>query len=257
MNRYRHHIAALLACALTLGVLGCGGSSDVVHFEGLPNASISTATLSHWMQAMAGGGFRQIIGTRGPTGLASEPADYKRCVRAAKLVAPKTFFGQQKLSDADLNTKCHRLHEALKAQALNFLIAVQWTIAEGERHGIKITEADLRRQFAKQRKYQYPTEADLRKYLSERQWTLADVFYQLKRNMIVSRLAPLVQQQITAAGGGERANVEVAMTRQKSRSSKTICKPGFVVSNCKEYRPGAPELSSSVIFEEIAEGKKG
>ena len=213
--------------------------------------------LNNWMQAMASGGFRQIIGTRGPAGFVSDPANYPRCVRAAKLVAPKTFLGQQKLTDAQLNKKCHKLYEALKTQALNFLISAQWTTAEGERHGIHVSQADLKHQFDLVRKFQFPTEADLHKYLTERQWTLSIIYYQLKRNIIVTRLTPLVQRQIAAAGGGERGNVDVALKRQKTRVARTSCKPGFVVPSCKEYRPGAPELSSSVIFEEIAEGKTG
>jgi hypothetical protein len=107
------------------------------------------------------------------------------------------------------------------------------------------------------RKFSYSTEADLHKYLAERQWTLSDIYYQLKRNMIVQRLEPLVKRQIAAAGGGERGNVTVALARQKTRTARTKCEPGFVVSSCTGYRAGTPELASAVILEEIAKGQKG
>lgn len=234
-----HAAAAHLAIGVALLTFtGCGGGDSVVHIDGASDASISKATLNHWMQSMAGGDFRESIGAAGPRGLVSDPADYKRCTSASKLVAPRSFFNQLRLSAAQINQKCRELYRSIKAQALSFLISVQWAVAEGAEQGIEVTDADVRHAFERLRKVEYPTEQDLRKYLTERQWSLSDIFYQLKHHVLVTRLLT----QLEKAGGGERVHVKLVLERYNSMIANTSCMPGYVVPNCNEYH-GPPTVS--------------
>jgi hypothetical protein len=170
-----------LAIALSLLILNaCGGGSDsLAHIQG-SSASTSKATLNHWTRALAGADFRASVGTKGPQGLVAEPADYSECAAAARKVVPRSFTGQLKLSDAQIEQKCHELYRSIKAQALSYLLSAQWTALEGKEQGIEVSDALLQSEFARYRKQNYPNEADLQRYLDDRHWVLSDILYQLK-----------------------------------------------------------------------------
>jgi hypothetical protein len=242
-------IAAVLCLALPV-LSGCGGSSEAItHIQG-GSGTITRPMLDHWMRAMAGGDFRQNVGTKGPLGLVSEPANYGECEAAAAKIVPRTFTGRLKLSKAQINRKCHELYAALKAQALSYLISVQWTIAEGKEQGVEVSEALLHKEFANERKQNYPTEAQLKRYLEERHWQLSDVLYQLKRNILVRKIVPALRAKAEQTGGGEAAYAKLATERYNRLVARTSCKPGYVVPNCSEYHgPPSVEPSPDAILE--------
>jgi hypothetical protein len=249
-------VAIVLALVL-LG--GCSGGTaedgGVTHIEGT-SASISKATLNHWMQAMAGGDFRASGPQIAPPGLVSEPADYPRCERAARKIVPRSRSGQLKLSDAQIAEKCRALQRALKAQAISFLLSAQWTTIEGEEFGLKVSEAQLHREFARYRKQPYPTEEDLQKFMAERHWVLSDLLYQLKRNILVKEILPKFQAKVKKAGGGEATYVRLALARYRALIAKTTCKPGYVAPGCREYHgPEVVSPSPNIILERFAKGE--
>jgi len=219
-----------------LALDGCGGSDNVVQIRGAADASISRAMLDHWMQAMAGADFRTSIGAEGPRGLVSEPADYSRCFEAAKLVAPRSFFNQLRPSARKLDQSCHALYRSVKAQSLGFLISAEWTIAEGAEHGIALSHADVERAFEQLRKRDYPTEQRLHDYLAERHWSLSDLFYQLKVNLLAARLTPRIAPHLASTGSDGQAYAQLVRQRQRRFLARTTCRPGYVVPGCREYR---------------------
>ena len=257
MKKLTQIITISASLLVLIALQGCEGSKDetLTHIRG-SSASISKATLDHWMRAMAGGDFRSSIGTKGPPGLVSEPANYAGCAAAAKKIVPRTFTGKLKLTDSQILHKCQQLYNSIKAQALSFLISVHWTVLEGAEEGLKVSDAQLRREFARYRKQPYPTEADLHKFLEERQWTLSDVLYQLKRNILVTAILPRFEAKVKKAGGGEKLYTKLALERYKALIAKTRCKRGFVVPNCSEYN-GPPTVSPSpnAIFEQFVQAR--
>jgi hypothetical protein len=193
-----------------------------VRIDGASSASISDSALRHWMQSVAGSDFREAVGAQGPRGFVSEPADYPRCLAAAKLVGPRSFFNQLRPGRAYLNRTCHTLYHSVKAQALGFLIAAKWAEVEGEERGIKLSEADVQQAFTRSRGQRYPTEGDLHRYLAERQWSLADLLYRLKHELLLERLG---SSSVTAAG---RMNAKML--------ARTRCADSDLVPGCSAYR---------------------
>jgi hypothetical protein len=253
----RTSLLLALAILALIAAGGCGGGEkSLAQIDGVP-AKIGKATLDHWMRAMAGGDFRASIGTKGPRGLVSEPANYPECEAAARKIIPRTFTGQLKLSSAQIAQKCHELYNSIKAQALSFLISVQWTVIEGAEQGLKISNADLQREFARYRKQAYPTEADLHRFMAERQWVLSDVLYQFKRNVLVTAILPGFEAKVKKAGGGEKLYTKLALERYKALIAKTRCVQGYVVPNCSEYH-GPPTVppAPNAIFEELVQASK-
>jgi hypothetical protein len=260
MPRRKHLcvLPRLLAIPLALLALsGCGGSSGSVTTIQGDSGAISRPMLDHWMRAMAGSDFRQNIGTKGPKGLVSEPANYAECEAAAAKVIPRTYTGKLKLSKSEINQKCHQLYNSIKAQALSFLISVQWAVTEGKEQGFTVSEALLHKEFARYRKQFYPTEALLKRYLEERHWQLSDILYQLKRNILVRDILPAFEAKVKKAGGGDAIYAKLATERYNRLVSKTSCKSGYVVPNCKQYAgPPSVEPSPDVILEAFVQATK-
>jgi hypothetical protein len=234
-----HRIAAPLMVGLSLALLSCGSSDhSLAHIQGT-SATISKATLNHWMRALSSGDYRQNLAAIAPQGLVAEPADYPECARAAKRIVPRAGNGQLKLTDAQIGQKCRELYAAVKAQALSFLISVEWTVAEGEELGVHVTNALVEKEYARYRKEAFKTDTEFRKYISERGWTVSDMLYRYKRSLLTSKILPKFQEKVKQAGGGERAYFKLALERYRQLISRTSCKPGYVVPECKEYREPA------------------
>jgi hypothetical protein len=242
--------SAVLLLLLSLG--SCGGSESLTHIQG-SSATITKPMLDHWMRMFVGSDFRANVGTKAPVGLVSEPANYPRCAEAAKKVIPRSYTGKLELSEAAISEKCHELYQAIKAQALAYLLSVQWTVLEGEEQGVSVSDTELHKEFQLLRKNIYKSQANQQKYLAERHMVVADVLYQLKRNLLTRRLTPKFEAKVAKAGGGQSTYVRLALARYKGLIAKTSCKPGYVVEGCKGYRePKVAPPSPSVILEGFA-----
>jgi hypothetical protein len=246
----------ILILALTAALAGCGSGADsLTHIEG-SSSTTTKATLNHWMRSWAGQDFRESVGTKGPEGLVSEPANYTECAEAARKVVPRSFTGKLKLSGSQIMKKCHELHRAVKAQALSYLISTQWTVAEGAEQGLHVSGKLLSQEFARYRQSRYPTETQLTQYLTERHMALADVLYQLKSSILVTRILPKFQAKVARAGGGEKAYVRLALERFKRLIARTKCESGYVVSDCSEFRGSAEsEPPPNTIIEQLVQGR--
>ncbi len=212
--------------------------------------------LNHWMRAMAGGDFRASNLYEAPQGLVSEPANYGECARAAKKAVPLGAGGKPLLSDAQIEQDCHELYRSIKAQAMTFLLSVQWEITMGKEQGIVVSDAQLQKEFKRYSKAFFPQEGELERYVTERHWVLSDILYQLKRNILVKSILPKFEAKVKAAGGGEATYVRLANERYAHLIARTSCKPGFIAPGCREYHgPTTVKPAPDVILEALAKGR--
>jgi hypothetical protein len=121
----------VLATCLVVTAGGCGADEDIAHVDGASPPSITRATLNRSMTSLIRADFRAAVGAEGPTGLVSEPADYPRCIAAAKLIAPRSFFNQLRLTRPQILERCHLLYRSAKWQALSRLISTRQQAAAG------------------------------------------------------------------------------------------------------------------------------
>jgi hypothetical protein len=252
--------ALLLTTAALTALAGCGGGSgdSLVHIDG-SSAVITRAMVNHWMRATAGGDFHEATGTTAPEGFVAEPADYGECETAARKVIPKNDTGKLKLGDAQIQKYCRELYLAIKQEVISFLITAQWQELLGKQEGLNVGEAQLRREFARTRKERWPTEAELRSFLTERHWSLADLLFLLKRNVLSTELVPKFQAEAKKSGSSEPTVVaQFEARRYKSLTAKTSCEAGYVSSNCREFKADGHQPSPpSVIFERLTKGEGG
>jgi len=159
MNSPRTKLAAI-ACAVAVPAavaLGCGGvpGNAVATVDG---TEITKSSSDHWLNVAAKSGGQQSI---------PKPPDYTACIANKRKTLPKPAKGQPKTTDAQLKTQCKQEYSALRDQVLQLLISFQWIQKEAKAQGVKVTDAEVKKQFDTQKKSSFPKEADYQKFLKD------------------------------------------------------------------------------------------
>jgi hypothetical protein len=228
-------MAALLAATfMVTGVSACGGGGgipgDAVAQVG--STAITKAALNRWMSTLAGGDFFELSHITAPAGLVSDPPHYSTCVARLEKVTPN-------VAESKLTLQCQQLYRALKLQALSYLLTAQQTIAEDAERGITASEAEIQRDYGKVKAELFPTEADLKQYLAERDWTLSVEKFLIKRNVLSEKLARMVREKFKS----EQAMEKYLLASNRKWVAKTTCRQGYMVPQCNGYKPVAAESS--------------
>jgi len=179
--------AALLAlCAALPAVIltGCGGvpGNAVAEVDG---TAIVKQDFEHWMTVAARSSGQ--ANAKVPV-----PPDYAECVAAARKAVPKPTKGQPKITDAQLKTQCKQQYEQLRDQVLGLLISVEWIDREATEQGVKVSDADVKKDIAAQKKQYYPKDADYQKFLKDSGQSAEDISLQskfrLQRDKLVEKI---------------------------------------------------------------------
>jgi hypothetical protein len=127
--------------------------------------------------------------------------------------------------------------------------------ARSQQLDVPLSDAELHKEFVRYKASHYKSNAEFQTYMNERRLVLADVLYQLRRNVLVTRILPKFEARVKRAGGGERVYAKLALKRYHKLIAKTSCEAGYVMEDCKEYRaPATPLPSSNVILERSVQG---
>lgn len=173
---------ALCAFFVPAAVLaGCGGvpGNAVADVDG---NSIEKTTFEHWMGILAKSGGQK------PTATPPQPPDYKACVADKRKTAPKPAKGQPKVTDTALKAQCKKDYGALRTQALQLLISVQWVKGEAADLGIKLSDAEFKKSFDQQKKQAFPKDADYAKFLKTSGQTQADIDQQVRFDLLRTKI---------------------------------------------------------------------
>ena len=226
-------VVSILALAVA-AVAGCGGggglSGDVVAEVG--GSAITRASVNHWMSTIMGGDFYEISRRVAPVGLAADPENYPACKAALEKLA--SSYAQAKPSEAERKQKCEQLHQALKAQALSYLITANVARGQAAELGLAATPAEVEQFFHTIQAREFPKEAELRQYLAERHWSVADELFLLKRDLLSSKLKTKLLGRYKGTSG-LAALAKYAKEANRRWTAKTTCRSGYVVSGCSEY----------------------
>jgi hypothetical protein len=110
-------LCAVCVCIAMVSGVGCGGqdhSNVVAQIAGKP---ITKGTLAHWVADLT------------PAKEVLDPPQFKACIAARE----KT----EQMGVGAISEKCRRRYTELQHQALQFLIAARWTIAEASARGLQ------------------------------------------------------------------------------------------------------------------------
>jgi foldase protein PrsA len=174
-------VLALCALAATVAVVaGCGGvpGNAVAEVDG---TAIEKDSFQHWMQVAS-----KSSGTKGAT--VPDPPDYEKCVAAKRKTAPKPAKGQPKTTDDQLKAQCKQEYEALRDQVIQLLTSFEWIQGEAEEMGIKVSDAEVKKSFADQKKQSFPKEADYQKFLKDYGQTEQDIMQRVKLDLLSNKI---------------------------------------------------------------------
>jgi hypothetical protein len=228
-----------------VALAGCGGSGGGTAGGGvLPGGvvarvggyTVTQAFLDEWMNEQAGEDFFLEIRKRAPSGLVSEPANLPSCVAAAKRALASA--GAKAGSTAQLMRKCRELYEAIKAQALGYVLSSYWSLNFDAKYGLHVSEAEVRHAFAAMKAEQYPEPGSLQKVIYERTRTIGQELFIIRNDILQAKLRRLFK---------EGTNVTDAFIKSAKRvSDSAVCSPGYIVEHCKGYEPPKERFARTI-----------
>jgi foldase protein PrsA len=182
-------LSAFFFVALAVALAACGGGDsipgDAVAKVG--DNSIKKDTFDHWMRVAA---ISSQGGAAGASAKAAVPdaPDFKTCIAEKTKTAPKPAKGQPKPTPETFKTQCKQEYDGLKQQVLQFLISSEWIQGEAAEQGVKVSDAEVDKQFDKTKKQSFPKEADFAKFLQTSGMTLEDLKFRVRLNALSDAL---------------------------------------------------------------------
>ena len=254
MRVYRrsHCISVVSAIAIALGgVTACGGSSDEVVAQVAGVGSVSKSMVEHWIPIQARLIY-QVVPTRPvPRGVVPDPPTYTACIAYLQTTKQKIAETGPRATTAELRRKCAVKYQEMKANALNLLITWDWTIGQGLRAGMKVSDAEARQRIEALKKGDLAG-VDFKKYLKYTGQTQSDMLlrakvqlFEVKLNQRLQAMAKQLPKGLTAQQQrAAMAKLAATLLTDKQWAARTSCSSGYVTSSCKQYKgplpPGAP-----------------
>jgi foldase protein PrsA len=179
--------AARIALSLT-AVAGVGATFAAC--GGVPGNAVATVDgeavdkteFAHWMNVAA-------KSTGQPNAAVPDPeAGYAKCIAAKRKATPAPAKGQPKVTDAQLKTQCTQEYEQLRNQVLQLLISFKWIQGEAETMGVKVTDAEVKKSFAEQKKQSFPKDEDYKKFIKTSGQTEADILQRVKLDLLSNKI---------------------------------------------------------------------
>ena len=177
----------------SLALTACGGgipSNAVVQVGSNP---ITKTTFEHWLSvAAASSATTATAKTAKP--VVPDPPNYTECIAHLEATAAKPAKGQAKPTTAELKSECEQQYTSLKQEVLGFLISSEWVIGEAANLGVKVSDAEVKKEFEKIKNEQFPKAAEFEKFLATSGQTVSDLLLRVKLNMLSSKIQQKIAQ---------------------------------------------------------------
>jgi foldase protein PrsA len=209
-------------------VAGCGGvpGNAVAEVDG--NA-IEKSTFDHWLNVASKSGGQAATA-------APKPPAFTACIAQKRKTTPAPAKGQPKVTDSQLKTQCKQEYGALRDQVLQLLISFEWIEAEAKQQNIKVTDAEVKKTFDKQKAQAFPKPADFQKFLKDSGQTEQDIIKRVRLDALSNKIREKVTKgkdqvsdaQITAYynknkqrfAQPERRDLRIVLTKDQAKAQK-------------------------------------
>ncbi len=192
--RFIPALGAVFFASLALTACGGGIPSDAVVQVG--SNPITKATFEHWL-TVASASSATTAGKTAAKPVIPVPPNYTECIAHLEATAAKPAKGQAKPTKAQLKSECEQQYTSLKQEVLGFLISSEWVIGEASNLGVKVSDAEVKKEFEKIKNQQFPKPAEFEKFLATSGQTVSDLLLRVKLNMLSSK----IQQKIAKSKG--------------------------------------------------------
>jgi foldase protein PrsA len=224
---------------LAIALAACGGSSipgDSVAKVG--DSSITKNDFNHWLRIAAissqGQTDPDVASGKKPAQIPDAP-DFKACAAAKAKAAPTPAKGQPSPTAAQFKQQCQTEYNGLRDQVLQFLISADWIVGEAKDQGVKVTDAEVTKQFDKTKQQSFPKEADFQKFLKSSGMQLKDLQFRVRVQALSDKLRTKVtkgKDTVTDAqvkayydknkarfAQPERRDLQVVLTKTKAKAA--------------------------------------
>jgi foldase protein PrsA len=186
-HAFTKSILALAALALGAAVFaGCGNDVPAGAVAKVGDSTITQDEFDKWLATAAKGN------AQGGSSAVPDPPDYEKCVAAkAKTPVPK---GQKKPTDDALKKQCKSEYDALKKEVMQFLIQAEWVQQEAADQDIKVTDAQIKKSFADQKKQAFPNDKQYQQFLASSGMTEDDILFRVKLDQLQQKLTQKVTE---------------------------------------------------------------
>jgi len=236
VSKYFRSISALGAVFfVAIGIAACGGGipgNAVVQVNGTP---ITKTTFEHWM-SVAAASTASSTGTTGAKPAIPVPPHYTACIAHLEATATKPAKGQSKPTKTDLKSECEQQYKSLQQEVLGFLISSSWVLGEAESLGVKVSDAEVKKEFEKIKNEQFPKAAEFQKFLATSGQTVSDLLLRVKLNMLSSKIQQKVakekatvskaeikkyyEQHKSQYGTPEKRDVRIVLTKTEAQAKE-------------------------------------
>ena len=207
----------LAPCAFffaAVGIAACGGGIPGDAVVQVGSAPITKAQFNHWLNIAA-------ISTQAPTTSGSapkvvvpQPPDYTACIAQKRASSPKPAAGQSAPTDAQFKTQCAAQYTQLKQEVLQYLIRDEWVIGEAADQGVKVTDAQVQKEFTTEKNQQFQTPAAYNSFLQSSGQTQADILFKVRLSLLSRQLQAKV---IKSAGTVTTADAQKYYAQNHAR----------------------------------------
>jgi foldase protein PrsA len=238
MKPARRFLALGAFFVVVIALAACGGSSIPGNSVAkVGDTSITKDDFNHWLKIAA-------ISSQGQTdpdvaagkkaAEIPDPPKFSQCVAEKEKTAPKPAKGQPAPTTAQFKQQCETEYNGLRDQVLQFLISAQWIVGEAKDQGIKVTDAEVDKQFETTKQQSFPKEADFQKFLKSSGMGLDDLKFRVRVQALSDKLRTKVtkgkdtvtQAQIAAYynknkarfAQPERRDLHVVLTKTKAKA---------------------------------------
>ena len=172
-------LAAITGVGATFAACGGVPGNAVATVDG---ETIDKTDFSHWMAVAA-------KSTGAANAAVPDPeSGYAKCVASKRKSTPAPAKGQPKVTDAQLKTQCKQEYDQLRNQVLQLLISFKWIQGEADAKNIKVTDAEVKKSFAEQKKQSFPKEADYQKFIKQSGQTQEDILQRVKLDLLSNKI---------------------------------------------------------------------
>jgi parvulin-like peptidyl-prolyl isomerase len=114
--------------------------------------------------------------------------NFTQCIAAKRKTTPAPAKGQPKTTDDQLKKQCQSEYDALRTQVVGLLVSYKWIQGEADKQGVKVTDAEVQKSFATQRKQNFPKDADFQKFLKTSGQSQADILMRVKLDLLSQKI---------------------------------------------------------------------
>jgi foldase protein PrsA len=267
--RFIPALGAVLFAIIALSACGGIPGNAVVQVNG---TSITKSAFEHWLSVAT-------VSSAGATGASKpvvpDPPNYTACVAHLAATAPKPAKGQPAPSTAQLKSQCAQQYKSLQTEVLSFLISSEWVLGEASSLGVKLSDAEVEKQFTKIKSQQFPKPAEFEKFLSSSGQSVSDLLLRVKLNLLSTKIqqkivkskATVTQAQIakyykenqSRFGVPEKRNVEIILTKTEAAANsakKEVASGKSFASVAKRVSVDPTSKTNGGLLKEVVKGQE-